>query len=85
MNMTSKLSALSTDEEQPMKKIAGLALAGMMTTSGLAGGLDAPVEDEAVMAPEVIVEDSSASSGSAADMVLPLVIMALMAANLLDG
>jgi hypothetical protein len=86
MNMTSKLSALSTDEEQPMKKIfAGLALAAMMTTSVLAGGLDAPVEDEAVMAPEVIVEESSASSGSAADMVLPLVIMALMAANLLDG
>jgi hypothetical protein len=57
----------------------------MMTTSVLAGGLDAPVEDKAVMAPEVIVEESSASSGSAADMVLPLVIMALMAANLLDG
>jgi len=69
-----------------MKKIfAGLALATMMTTSVQAGGLDAPVEDEAVMAPEVIVEESSASSGSAADMVLPLVIMALMAANLLDG
>ncbi len=49
MNMTSKLSAISTDEEQPMKKIfAGLALAAMMTTSVLAGGLDAPVEDEAV-------------------------------------
>jgi hypothetical protein len=57
----------------------------MMTTSVLAGGLDAPVEDKAVMAPEVIVEESSASSGSAADMVLPLVIMAPMAANLLDG
>jgi len=54
----------------------------MMTTSVQAGGLDAPVEDEAVMAPEVIVEKSSASSGLTADMVLPLVIMAV---NFLDG
>ena len=58
------------------------ALAAMMTMSVQAGGLDAPVEDEAVMAPEVIVEKSSASSGLTADMVLPLVIMAV---NFLDG
>ena len=68
------------------KFIAGFAVAAVMTaSSSFAGGLDAPVEEEVVMAPEVIVEESTASSGSAADMVLPLVIMALIAANLLDS
>ena len=67
------------------KTFAGFAIAAMMATSVNAGGLDAPVEDEVVMAPEVIVEESTASSGSAADMIFPLVAMAIMAANLLDG
>ena len=67
------------------KVFAGVALAAMMTaTVSHAGGLDAPVEDEVVMAPEVIVEEATASSGSAADMILQLVIMALIAANVLD-
>ncbi len=67
------------------KFFAGFAIAAIMTASAShAGGLDAPVQEELVMAPEVIVEESTASSGSAADMVLPLVIMALIAANILD-
>jgi hypothetical protein len=63
---------------------AGFAIAAMMATSVSAGGLDAAVEEEAVMAPEVVVEESTASSGSAADMIFPLVAMAIMAATILD-
>ena len=86
MNMTSITPTLSTNEDKKMKKaFAGFAIAAMMTTSVNAGGLDAPVEEEMVMAPEVIVEESNASSGSAADMILPLVSMAVIAAALLDS
>lgn len=65
--------------------IAGLAVFGVMASASFAGGLDAPVEDNVVMAPELIVEESTASSGSAADMILPLVTMALLAASVIDG
>lgn len=64
---------------------AGFAIAAMMATSVSAGGLDAAVEEETVMAPEVVVEESTASSGSAADMIFPLVAMAIMAASILDN
>ena len=63
---------------------AGFAIAAMMATSASAGGLDAAVEEETVMAPEVVVAESTASSGSAADMIFPLVAMAIMAATILD-
>ena len=64
---------------------AGFAIAAMMATSVSAGGLDAAVKEETVMAPEVVVEESTASSGSAADMIFPLVAMAIMAASILDN
>ncbi|NNL18271.1 MAG: ferrochelatase [Boseongicola sp.] len=67
------------------KTFAGFAIAAMMATTASAGGLDAPLEDDVVMAPEIIVEESTASSGSTADMIMPLVTMALMAAGFLDG
>lgn len=68
------------------KFLAGLALAAMMTASvSHAGGLDAPVVEEAVMAPEVVVEESTASSGSAAGMIFPLIFMAFLAAAALDN
>jgi len=56
-----------------------------VTTSAQADGPDAPVEGEAVMAPEMVAKEATASSGSAADMILPLGSMAVIAAAFLDS
>lgn len=48
----------------------------MLATCVSASGLYAEVGEDAMMAPpEVVVEESNASSGSAANMIFPLVLM----------
>ena len=87
MNMTSKLSALSTDEEHTNEKDFCRPGTGRHDdhVRSAPAALTHPVEDEAVMAPEVIVEESTASSGSAADMILPLVHHGTDGCKSLDG
>ncbi|WP_412564893.1 hypothetical protein [Thalassobius sp. MITS945101] len=56
-----------------MKKIALAAAFTVAATTAFAGGMDAPV-----MEPEVIVE--TAASSSSAGIIVPLVLLAIVAA-----
>ena len=60
-------------------RIGGVAFAALLTAStAFAGGMSEPVmEAEPMMQPEVVVEESSGTSGG---FVIPLMLLALIAA-----
>ena len=61
-----------------MKKLAlAAAFAGAASTA-FAGGYSAPAKDVVVMEPEIVVEEAQQSS-SAAGILIPLVLIALVA------
>ena len=60
------------------KVFAAAAAFGLTATTAFAGGLSEPVvEAEPMMQPEVVVEESSGTSGG---FVIPLMLLALIAA-----
>ena len=64
-----------------MKKISILAASAILSASAaFAGGMDAPVMEEPVMAPEVIVEESSGTS--AGGWIVPVIAIVFVAAAL---
>jgi len=65
-----------------MKRLAASAAAlGLFATSAIAGGLAAPVVE---MAPKIIVEEATGGS-SGAGLIIPLILIALIAAALSSG
>ena len=61
-----------------MKKLALAAALSLGTTSAFAGGYSAPVvEPEPIMEPQVVVEETA---GTAGGIVVPLLLLAVVAA-----
>ncbi len=60
-----------------MKKISILAASAILSASAaFAGGMDAPVMEEPVMAPEIVEDESNGGGG----WVVPLLLLAIIAA-----
>ncbi len=60
-----------------MKKVALAAALSLAATSAFAGGMAQPTMEPMVMAPEVIVEETTGTGGG---IVVPLLVLALVAA-----
>jgi len=67
--------------ENVMKKFALAAVVAVTGTATFAGGLAAPVVE---MAPKIIVEEATGGS-SGAGLIIPLILIALIAAALSSG